>query len=340
MKQTRNAAYGMASLVLTGLVLSCADEADKGDTAAAPPLLGVFELPISLRTTDPAPSEAHDVQVSPTKVQVNGQLIGELSGGKLAGDTRSKFTQALSSPARRQVALQVHSQVPYATAVELLALLREAGAETVSVKVRKPSGTETGFLALGSYRVGPKSAPEDDLEVAGAQARSWSEFTGVWEQVYEACGGSDSGNCAYKPEKVAEGGQLKLELYAAGQGVNVNFYRTGAPPPAEPKSDPKADPKAAQGRAGKGAAKSEHTDPAAEIENAPPATQALFQFRAKEAVKVPSAVSGITAPLCGKSVCGVAVRAEAATMSARIVSLLGAAFPDGTVAPAVRFERP
>ena len=38
--------------------------------------------------------------------------------------------------------------------------------------------------------------------------------------------------------------------------------------------------------------------------------------------------------------CGVVVQAEKATLFVRVISLLGAAFPDGTPAPHVRFELP
>ena len=74
--------------------------------------------------------------------------------------------------------------------------------------------------------------------------------------------------------------------------------------------------------------------------NAPPATEALFQFRAQETVAKPSAITESIKPVCGTSACGVVIQAEKATSFVRVISLLGAAFPDGTNAPNVVFELP
>jgi hypothetical protein len=81
-------------------------------------------------------------------------------------------------------------------------------------------------------------------------------------------------------------------------------------------------------------------DIVADVEQAPPATEASFQFRATEALTNPSPVSATLKPLCGTSACGVFVTAEKTTLFVRVASFLGAAFPDGTPAPIVAFELP
>ena len=45
-------------------------------------------------------------------------------------------------------------------------------------------------------------------------------------------------------------------------------------------------------------------------------------------------------PLCGTRACGAVVSAESPTMMVRVVSLIGAAFADGSAAPSLAFEMP
>jgi hypothetical protein len=172
--------------------------------------------------------------------------------------------------------------------------------------------------------VGPKSKTDQAVAFEGLPTRPWSDFSSKWDDVQGACRASPTGSCAFKPTKVAEGGDLKIVLHSAGQGVNVDFFRIGGPPPeaaapAQPEAKPSKASKASKKKAGK-----KHkpelldgvkaTDVAAEVEEAPPATEALFQFRAQEAVTVPSAVSETLKPVCGATSCGVVVQAEKATV--------------------------
>jgi hypothetical protein len=45
-------------------------------------------------------------------------------------------------------------------------------------------------------------------------------------------------------------------------------------------------------------------------------------------------------PLCGSKACGAVLSAESTTLVVRVVSLIGAAFPDGAAPPIVAFELP
>jgi hypothetical protein len=71
-----------------------------------------------------------------------------------------------------------------------------------------------------------------------------------------------------------------------------------------------------------------------------PATQALFQFRYQEALSAPSSLTGTMAPMCHHERCGVVVTADPISPMVRVVSMMGAAFPDGTPSPAYAFEMP
>ena len=351
--------FPITARVLVGLWL-CACGGDKPDAQAAPsgPIVGVLELPISLRTTGAAPADFHDVEISPTEVHVAGQPVLNLASGAIVaadrqGTTLPKLSAALAKAPHARLALAVAAAVPYDTVSLVLATAKAAGVRSVAFKVRPHGGgSATGWLALDALDVGPKSKTDQAVAFDGLPTRPWSDFSSKWDDVQGACRASPTGSCAFKPTKVAEGGDLKIVLHSAGQGVNVDFFRIGGPPPAAAAAPPEAQStkttktsKASKKKAGK-----KHkpelidgvkaTDVVAEVEEAPPATEALFQFRAQEAVTVPSAVSETLKPVCGATSCGVVVQAEKATLFVRMLSLLGAAFPDGTPTPHVVFELP
>ena len=71
-----------------------------------------------------------------------------------------------------------------------------------------------------------------------------------------------------------------------------------------------------------------------------PATYALFQFRYQEALSKTSPITGTIAPVCRSKECGVVVTADKVTRFVNLISLIGAAFPDGTPTPGFAFEMP
>ncbi|HEX2675979.1 MAG TPA: hypothetical protein VHM19_05050 [Polyangiales bacterium] len=300
------------------------------------PIVGVGELPVSLRLTATAPPDAHEVEISPSEIHVGSQPLITLAGGNVAAADRQgseipKLTAALKSPVRARASFAISSEVPYETVALAISSAKAAGLRGIAFKVRAPNSmSTTGFIALDDFSVGPRTKIDEEVALSGVVARPWEEFTAHWEDIGNACRGAQTGSCAYKPEKIATGGHLKIALLAAGQGVNVNFSQVGAPPPAEAPKKPKVEML-------DGVKK---TDIVKDVEEAPPATDASFQFRAQEALKVPSPVSEVMKPICGTTACGVVLNGEKNTMFVRVASLLGAAFPDNTPAPIVQFELP
>jgi hypothetical protein len=330
--------------LVAGGALACGK---KEESAAAPsgPIVNVLDLALSARNSGTAPADAHDVEVASTAINVGGQQALTLTDGIVApadrsGDVIPKLKDALTKTSHANMILSVSSSVPYSTAALVLSTAKAANVNSVSFKVRPPgSQSNTGFLTLEKFGVRAKTKNDEDIAIAGAAPRPWSDFTSQWDAVQSACRAAPTGNCASKPESIAEGGNLRIVLYAAGQGVNVAFYRVGAPPPPAPAAEP-AKP-AKKGKKDKGKGKKEKAfDPVAEVEQAPPATEAAFQFRAQEAVAASSAISETMRPVCGQTACGVAVQGEKATLFVRLLSLIGAAFPDRTPAPVVAFELP
>jgi biopolymer transport protein ExbD len=331
---------------------------DKSEAPAAPsgPIVGVLELPVSLRSGGKALGDAYETEVSPTEIRVAGELAITLGAGMVPAADRQgaqlpKLAALFGKAHHAGLALAVASAVPYDTVALVLSTAKASGARNIAIKVRAPGNSSTtGWLALDKFEVGPRTKSDDPLGAADAPKKSWADFTSKWDEVQAACRTSPTGSCAFKPEQVAEGGDLKIVLHAAGQGVNLDFFRIGGPPPqaaaapAEPEKPGKKGKKAPKAKKGKKVelldGVKRPSDPVADVEAAPPATEASFQFRAQEAVSAPSAVSEAMKPVCGGGGCAVAIQSEKNTLFVRVASLIGAAFPDGTPAPHTVFELP
>jgi hypothetical protein len=313
------------------LAWGCSGEEEK-PAEAAQPIVGVMELPVSLRNADAAPSDARKVEISPAELRVDGEPVLTLTGGKIAasdrtGDIVTKLKDKLGTPARSTMSIELHAGTPYATTALVLASASTAGIRNVAFKVRKPGGSsDVGWLSLNGFHT---VSAGTDATFENVATRPWSDFVNAWEAVEGACRGAMSGNCAYKPEKIAEGGQLLIALHSSGDGININFKQVGAPVP-------EAAPAPAKVEMLEGVP----VDPVREAEEAPPATSAGFQFRAKEAQSSPSPISATIKPVCGTSACGALVQADAITLTTKVLALTGAAFPDGTPAPNLAFEVP
>lgn len=346
-----------------GLALISACGGNKEAPAAAPsgPIVGALELPISLRSKASAPAGAGEIEISPTEVHFAAHPVLTLNAGAAVapadrqGEQIPKLAAALSGGAHAAITMTVGSGIPYETVALVLNTAKAAGANSVAFQVRPPGGTSSGYLALDALDVRPKAKNYDEIDVPGASKRPWGDFVSQWEAVQNGCRGSQTGSCAFKPETVADGGDLKIVLHSAGQGVNVEFFRIGPEPQAAPPKEEAPDAKGKKGKAAKGAKAAKGgkkkkvemldgvpapKDVVDEALNAPPATEALFQFRAQEAVTSPSAVTETMKPVCGSTPCTVVVTAEKATLFVRVISLLGAAFPDGVPTPRVVFEVP
>jgi biopolymer transport protein ExbD len=308
------------------------------------PPLGVLELPVSLRSGDAPPADARKVEVSQTGIRVDDQPLLALEGGKVPAAERSndeitKLKAALQSPAKPAVALSLHASLAYDTAALAINTIKAAGISQLSLQVRKPGASTTaGWMTLKSFQTTPRTDAE--IAMPNVDPHTWDDFTGSWQAIYDACRTAQTGSCAYVETNVEKGGHLQIVLHAAGQGVNVDFFRVGISPEqlaaeaaARKAEQDKKKEDVIQGRV-------KQTDVAEDLAAGDPANQALFQFRDREALANPSPISDVMKPLCGSKACGAVLSAESTTLAVRVVSLIGAAFPDGAAPPIVAFELP
>lgn len=313
------------SLFLLGLS-ACGGDEIKPDL---PPIVGVLELPIAHRTGDKEPAGAARIELGTTELREGGQTLFPLENGKVPaaeqqGHSLPKLKAKLAG--KSALAITMHAGVPYATLARVLNTALEAGAKTFAFKVRKQgSNTETGWLVVDDNHF---VASAEDGKFPPAALLPWDAFTAVWEDAITACQGTERVDCGYRPLAKATGGQLDMMLRVRGSGAAIRMRQIGVPPPPEPapveekKPSKKGEPK-------------EGEEPPPE-----PSTEHVFTLRAEHATQEPSPISGIVKGVCSGQSCAAVVDAEGISMGGRVISLLGAAFPNGTPAPKLAWVLP
>jgi hypothetical protein len=313
------------------------------------PRLGLLELPSSHRVGDPEPSGATRIEITPSEVVVDGETALPLENGKVPAAERAdydlpKLKAKLSG--KKSLAISVYAAIPYATLARAIHSGIGAGASEISFKVRKPNDNKTsGWLTL---RNSSFIAKADETKFDSSQLLPWDSFTKVWDESLDACQASSKGDCGYKPMAKAEGGKLDLMLRVRGSGYALRFRQAGAPPVSDAGVADAGD-KGASAKKAKGKTKKKKAELMDGIKAAPeaaeqappePSTEHVFTLRTDQATVDPSPISGIVKPVCGAVSCPVVLDIEGISMASQVVSLLGAAFPDGTPAPLVQWVLP
>jgi hypothetical protein len=341
-----------SGLLLT--ILCAAPGCKRGDSDQAPPgasaadeigrPLGDLELPVSLRTRDPAPSDAHAVEVTTEQLRLNGTPVIPLQKGIVADADRSdgvitKLANAMRGQSHAAIALRIQAILPYETVALILNTAKQAGVMNASFQVRDTGASpKTGWMNADSFVMASKADDVPPIQVV--TAKSWDSFTAQWKAITDACKSAPSGNCAYADSNFAKGGTLKIELHSSGRGININFFRRGLTPAQEHEEEVKRTKDLAKKKEMFLQGHLTHEQMVEYLLLGDPSTQALFQFRYQEALSAPSALTETIAPLCRSERCGIEVAADEISPMVRVITMLGAAFPDGTTSPAYAFEMP
>lgn len=317
---------------LAGALAWCA-ACSSGDEikADAVPAVGVLELPLAHRAGGSVPSSAARVEVSPSELRVDGETVLTLENGRLApGDVSGHELPKLKAKlgGKGALAISAHATIPYATLARVMHTGFQAGAREFAFQVRKPSAPkEAGWLVV---RQNQFTDTAEDGKFAESDLIAWDDFTKVWEEALSACQGSSRADCGYAPMAKAQGGKLDMLLRVRGSGLALRMRQTAAPEQPQAKK-PKRKVEMLEGI--KAAA-------AVEEQEEEPSTEHVFTLRADQATVAPSPISGITQPVCGSRSCPTVLDAEGISITVHVLSLLGAAFPDGTPEPRVSWVLP
>ncbi len=309
-----------------------------------PPLVGALELPISFRNDAPAPSGALRIEASMNELRLDGRQVyvnlesGMVPEGERGPDGLSLLlTNIRAAPARSSASITLLGIVPYDTAVRIVQTLAAADYHEIAFAVHPPGSAPStvGWLALSN----PQIAPAEGAYTFPGGARRWEDFTTHWSEMYDACRAGHYIDCDGSPNEPAPGGDFQLVLWSRGQGMQMRFNQMNAPAVAPTAPAPVAMIEGVPSAGG-----------GAEPPPPPPDTSGVFSFRADEAtatetneagVQVPnSAISTTARPVCGAAPCSTIIEADGVTPIMRVLSFIGAAFPNGSTAPVIAFRMP
>lgn len=313
-------------------------------TEAAGRRLVDMELPVSLRTTDSQPVNAYEVEATSEGIHLGGSPVQKLEKGNPAPeDVRDgilpKLEAALRAQSKSTIALRLEAIIPYETLALILNTAKQVGVQNAAFQVREVgSSPKTGWIAVDNYVMASRA--DDVPPINTVNALSWDDFTKNWDTVTKACRQAPSGNCAYADKNFARGGTLKIELHTSGRGLNVNFYRRGLTPAQEHEEEVKRTKELAKKKESFLQGHISHEEMVEFLLLGDPSTQAFFQFRYQEALASPSALTDTIGALCHQQKCPIEISADKVSPMVRVVSLLGAAFPNGQQQPAYAFEMP
>jgi biopolymer transport protein ExbD len=349
--QTPRSAALSALLLLPLLAAGAAGCKRDSETTEAPATeqggrkLVDMELPVSLRTGDSQPVNAHELEATTETIRLAGSPVVSLDGkGYVAKEevnngVITKLEAAMRGQSKSTIALRLEAIIPYETAALILNTAKQAGVTNAAFQVREVgASTKTGWLGVDNFVMASRA---DDLPpIQSVTPLSWDAFTSKWDTVTKACRAAASGNCAYADKNFAKGGTLKMELHTSGRGLNVNFFRRGLTPAQEHDEEVKRNKELAKKKEQFLQGHITHDEMVEYLLLGDPSTQALFQFRYQEALSSPSALTQTIGTLCHQQRCGIEIVADKISPMVRVVSLMGAAFPNGTQQPAYAFEMP
>jgi biopolymer transport protein ExbD len=333
-----------SATALNGCDKKAEETAAASATEAAGRRLVDMELPVSLRTTDSQPVNAYEVEATSEGIHLGGSPVQKLEkGNPLPEDVRDgilpKLEAALRGQSKSTIALRLEAIIPYETLALILNTAKQVGVNNAAFQVREVgSSPKTGWIAIDNFVMASRA--DDVPPIQTVNPLSWDDFTKKWEIITKACRTAPSGNCAYADKNFARGGTLKIELHTSGRGLNINFFRRGLTPAQEHDEEVKRTKELAKKKEAFLQGHISHDEMVEYLLLGDPSTQALFQFRYQEALASPSALTDTIGALCHQQKCPIEIAADKISPMVRVVSLIGAAFPNGTQQPAYAFEMP
>lgn len=324
------------------IAIACGAQEEQSPPSDTTPIVGVMEVPISFRNDGRAPSDALRIEANQRELRLESRPIYELERGRIpaadvspAGPT--KLSAAIqAAPARSRAAITFHGMVGYGTLARTIQALNASGYREIAIAVRPltngPPPAALSWMTLSSPRIGAAGAPHLDPTSYGGGTRAWADFPPRWQEVYDACRGGRYIDCDPVPPAFAEGGFLQVMLFARGQALQLHFLRVGGEPVPDPLAAPRG-PAMIEGVQREAAGAGEEVPPT-------PDDGAVFSFRAEVATSPESAISAAARPVCGAEVCQTVVEADEETPVMRVVSFIGAAFPNGATEPQWIFRLP
>lgn len=324
------------SLLLT--LAACEEETPPPPPPVAPEI-GIMDIPISLRHDPRPPANALTISISQDSIGIGENHVMDLERGVVPEGERgadgvipSLNAAIQTAPASAAAIIKTAALVPYGTVARVAATLEHARIRTLAFAVRTNNATESEFMEFGQFATRVRS--EAPYQFDPTYQRSWDEFVRLWDEMRTACQGPHAGDCLQRLTTPPTGGYAQLGLFARGQALLFSVQRftddelaglTEAAPVAE--EEPAGD---------------DDTDISnEELMRLDPQKSASFMWRFPAATMAEgSPITATIAPLCQSQGCGFVITAEEPTPVMKILTFIGAAFPNGRAAPALLLEVP
>lgn len=334
------------SSLAAAIAIACGGGEAEGPPIDTTPIVGVMEVPISFRNDGTAPTDALRIEANQRELRLESVPIYQLERGRIPAaeftpDGPTKLTAAIhAAPARSRAAITFHAMVGYGTLARTIQALTQSGYREISIAVR-PLTTGSppaavSWLPISSPLIGAAGEPHLDPATYGGGTRAWTDFQPAWEETYGACRAAGDRvyiDCDPVPLAFAEGGFLQVMLFARGQALQLHFLRVGGEPIPDPMEAAQRGPAMIEGVRRDVPGAGEEVPPT-------PDDDGVFSFRAEAATTAESPISAATRPVCGAQACQTVIEGDEETPVMRIVSFLGAAFPNGSTPPQLIFRLP
>lgn len=326
-----------AALLLAALALpltACDEEAPPPVTPPAPEI-GMMDIPISLRHDPRAPANALTIAINHEGIGIGDERIVGLENGLVTADERTaggvipSLRAAIQrAPASAAAIIRAGALVPYGTVARVIATLEASNIRTFAFTVRVNNGESAEYMEFGQFATRPRA--DAYYRFDPPYQHGWDEFVGLWDEMRNACMGPNAGDCLQRLTTPPTGGFAQVGIFTRGQALQLTVQRfTEAELNGEVEPEPEPTPEEAD------------TDISnEELMRLDPQKSASFMWRFPAALmEEGSPITATVSPLCGQG-CGIVITAEEPTPIMRTIGFLGAAFPNGTGAPALLFEVP
>lgn len=323
----------LLSLVVSGAFVAGGCKKEPEAPAVVPPNERVpnIELPLSRRSGDPVSTGAPLVLIAFDAINVGGRDVTPLNRGALTPvqDELAAIpaVQAAVPSGTTEVRIRMHASAKYGTLLAVLASLRAAGVTRIGFDVKKNSlGDETGTLVVASLE--PRVATRESPTFQEPYARSWDTISEIWDDAFVACEGSaGSFDCSPVTDKLALGGDVEIGIFRRQGALILYFQRFGFG-----NDIPAAENFMNQQNTRTAGVRNRDRD----REERPPATSASFGFRWESLNADPeSPLAVVMRAATANGPVGVHIAADRNSEGGAILSVIGAAFPDGVTAPAI-----
>ncbi len=302
------------------------------------PTVGSLELPISSWNTGAA--SGMEIIMVPDAIFAGGAKVMDLIRGQVPVADRqtrglSAMASVLDSAERPSLTIVAHGAVGFGTLARVIesATLRGFSQFQIAVRTNSAMPAVRGFLPLSQ----PQILVGASAEVPFSEPRrSFREVNDAWQAMFDACRGARYIDCDHVPAtRPSDDGSFYLALFSRGSAMQMHLRRFAVPTPAADAPAPAPTAPAQELAVGQAGDQSHPLDMLQlNVEGA------TFSFRAEVAAQADNGISTTARTLCGVSRCDLIIEGDEETPLMRIVTLVGAAFPNGAQVPRVAIRVP